>query len=41
VLLHAGEERALPSKTTISVEPGDVLIVDTPGGGGFGVPEKS
>jgi N-methylhydantoinase B len=41
VLLHAGEERDLPSKTTLSVEPGDVLIVDTPGGGGFGSPDVS
>jgi len=37
VLLQAsGKNRTLPSKFTIQVEAGDVLIIETPGGGGFG-----
>ena len=28
--------RALPAKVTFPVEPGDVLLIETPGGGGFG-----
>ncbi len=31
-----GARERLPSKTTIQVEPGDRLLVMTPGGGGFG-----
>ena len=33
-----GERHLLPGKTTIDVEPGDRLVVLTPGGGGWGVP---
>ncbi|HEX7255563.1 MAG TPA: hydantoinase B/oxoprolinase family protein [Gaiellaceae bacterium] len=28
--------RELPAKTTVDLEPGDVLRIETPGGGGFG-----
>ncbi|MBH23839.1 MAG: 5-oxoprolinase [Myxococcales bacterium] len=35
-LLSQGEERALPAKVTLEVEPGDTLTVETPGGGGWG-----
>lgn len=36
-LIHAnGERERLPSKCTISVQPGDELLVLTPGGGGWG-----
>ena len=37
-LLRAGESvsEPLPGKVTFEVEPGDRLIVETPGGGGFG-----
>ncbi|MGI8913205.1 MAG: hydantoinase B/oxoprolinase family protein [Chloroflexota bacterium] len=31
-----GEELDLGGKATVKVQPGDVLIVDTPGGGGWG-----
>ncbi len=31
-----GEEVELPGKVTLAVQPGDVLIVETPGGGGWG-----
>jgi N-methylhydantoinase B len=35
-LVRDGDERALPAKVTLPVERGDVLLVETPGGGGFG-----
>ena len=41
VLIRNGEEIQLPGKGTISLIPGDVLSVRTPGGGGFGRPELS
>jgi N-methylhydantoinase B len=31
-----GQARRLPSKTTLAVEPGDRVRIETPGGGGFG-----
>lgn len=34
----SGHEELLPGKVTIDVEPGDRLVVLTPGGGGWGVP---
>jgi N-methylhydantoinase B len=37
---NAGEERALPAKTTIDLHPGDEVIVQTPGGGGYGDPSQ-
>ena len=36
VLVHRGEETRLPGKFTIALEPGDRLLVSTPGGGGYG-----
>ncbi len=36
-----GSRQALPAQTQISVEPGDQLIVETPGGGGWGNPADS
>lgn len=33
-----GEEKTLPGKCSISVEAGDVLTIETPGGGGFAKP---
>jgi N-methylhydantoinase B len=35
-LLRDGNETALAGKTSLRFEPGDVLIVQTPGGGGYG-----
>ena len=35
-LLHRGRRRRLPGKTTLRVEIGDRLRIETPGGGGFG-----
>ena len=34
----SGSEERLPAKVTVNVEPGDRLIVLTPGGGGWGSP---
>ena len=36
-----GRARRIPSKATITVEPGDRLRVETPGGGGFGRPHRT
>jgi N-methylhydantoinase B len=35
-----GTERVLPAKTTVDLRPGDEVIVQTPGGGGYGDPSK-
>ncbi len=37
-LLRKGKRIALPSKTNLQVEPGDILSIETPGGGGYGAP---
>ncbi len=36
LLVHAGRERALPAKATLEVRRGDLLVVETPGAGGWG-----
>jgi N-methylhydantoinase B/oxoprolinase/acetone carboxylase alpha subunit len=36
LLLRDGRERELPAKSTIEGLPGDRLIIETPGGGGWG-----
>jgi N-methylhydantoinase B len=38
-LERAGERQPLPAKTTIGLEPGDTIVVQTPGGGGYGLGE--
>jgi len=40
LLLRAGRARLLPGKFQIEVRPGDVLRIETPGGGGFGRPAR-
>ena len=40
VLLRGGEETRLPSKTTVELEPGDVVSIRTCGGGGYGPPAQ-
>ncbi len=40
VLLRGGEETRLPSKTTVELEPGDVVSIRTCGGGGYGPPAR-
>ena len=37
-LLRDGQIRDLPSKCQVEVQPGDVLQIETPGGGGYGKP---
>jgi len=42
VLLRAdGPEQILPAKTSLHLQPGDVIRITTPGGGGFGQPDSS
>jgi N-methylhydantoinase B len=38
VLISQGDERSLPSKTSVELAPGDVFSVRTAGGGGYGSP---
>ncbi len=37
-LVRDGTESTVPAKTSLSLEPGDVLTIQTPGGGGYGAP---
>ncbi|HEY1653923.1 MAG TPA: hydantoinase B/oxoprolinase family protein, partial [Candidatus Tumulicola sp.] len=37
-LRRDGAESELPAKTQLTLQPGDVLTVQTPGGGGYGTP---
>lgn len=39
VLIRRGRARRLPGKAKVSLEPGDVLSIRTPGGGGYGPPD--
>jgi N-methylhydantoinase B len=36
VLIHEDQSIELPGKATLAVEPGDVIHIETPGGGGWG-----
>jgi N-methylhydantoinase B len=38
VLIRAGKSKRLPGKVRLSVQPGDRLRIETPGGGGWGAP---
>ncbi|MBU7031235.1 MAG: hydantoinase B/oxoprolinase family protein [Theionarchaea archaeon] len=38
ILIRNGEEIPLPSKTTYQLKKGDILRIETPGGGGYGSP---
>ncbi len=40
VLVRDGEERVLPAKGTVEMRSGDLLRIETPGGGGWGEPEE-
>ncbi|CEJ45884.1 Hydantoinase B/oxoprolinase [Umezakia ovalisporum] len=33
---HDGTQENLPSSATVQMQPGDVFVIETPGGGGFG-----
>ena len=41
LLLRDGSEQELPPKVTVGLRRGDRLVVETPGGGGFGEPEAA
>ncbi len=36
ILIRGGQETVLPGKTTLALRAGDVLRIETPGGGGYG-----
>jgi N-methylhydantoinase B len=36
ILIHKGRETELPGKTTLTLQAGDRLRIETPGGGGYG-----
>ena len=38
-LLRDGVETALPAKTAVRLQAGDAVVVQTPGGGGYGESE--
>ena len=40
IVRRDGTVKELPSKFTAHVEPGDVLSIQTPGGGGWGEPDQ-
>ena len=41
LLVRAGRTRELPSKVTMPVRRGDVLVIETPGGGAWGPPDRT
>lgn len=41
VLVRDGQETELPAKATVNLQPGDVLRIETPGGGGYGKSPKA
>jgi 5-oxoprolinase (ATP-hydrolysing) len=36
-----GRREELPGCVRLEVEPGDTLVIETPGGGGYGAPEAN
>ncbi len=40
ILIRDGEEIPLPGKGSFELQAGDILSIQTPGGGGFGLPDK-
>ena len=34
----SGEAQVLPATASVTVEAGDVMVIETPGGGGYGCP---
>jgi N-methylhydantoinase B/oxoprolinase/acetone carboxylase alpha subunit len=39
LLLRAGESRSLPAKATFRAQAGDIISLQSPGGGGWGAVE--
>ena len=40
VLIRNGREEPLPAKASLQLAPGDRLRIETPGGGGYGAPDR-
>ncbi len=40
LLIRGGRRRLLPGKVRFDAQPGDILRVETPGGGGYGAPDS-
>jgi N-methylhydantoinase B len=40
LLLRAGRRRTLPSKVTLELQRDDLLVIETPGGGGWGAAKR-
>src|SRR5438093_1457551 len=40
LLVRNGRRRRLPAKVTLELRRGDLLVIETPGGGGWGPPER-
>jgi 5-oxoprolinase (ATP-hydrolysing) len=36
-----GRVEPLPHIASVAMQPGDVFVIDTPGGGGYGVPPSA
>jgi N-methylhydantoinase B len=39
-LIRQGKEVSLPGKITLDLEAGEILQIETPGGGGWGRPNR-
>ncbi|MGM0555422.1 MAG: hydantoinase B/oxoprolinase family protein [Myxococcota bacterium] len=39
-LIREGEQRDLPAKGSVEIQPGDRIVIETPGGGGYGADES-
>jgi N-methylhydantoinase B len=40
MIIRNGEEISLPGKGSFTLKSGDILSIQTPGGGGFGKPNN-
>jgi hypothetical protein len=40
LLVRSGRRHPLPAKVTLELRRGDLLVIETPGGGGWGPPER-
>jgi N-methylhydantoinase B len=40
IFTRDAKEKGIPAKTSLTLQPGDALTIQTPGGGGYGSPEE-
>jgi N-methylhydantoinase B/oxoprolinase/acetone carboxylase alpha subunit len=40
LLIRDGQERELPGKVSLTVQAGDIVVIETPGGGGYNPPPR-